>query len=552
MMEFTESIIALSLTLFFILVGLPVWWETTKVYRATLPYNEISSLASRINYNLTFKLQWNVLIDETLLQSDSIPFPSFTDTFSQLAEKGLRFSNLQVSYASFQPDLSKINETEADDTNLQSLFDYIIRNVDSRAKDSITQKSCYFYHNIVFVPMPIQLSKMLRRDQMLLVGGSYTVVLRKDFVAEELKNDLQWIVSRLHDTLLPICEVKKSTSMEECSASDKTLQSSSGLDISFVLANSNPLEYIVDWNIETAIATKLLPLLKVISDFGPFRISSRILNFIEVGIQPQKVTNRGYFYSSKALPLLINSIETHLNEYTSKDPLLHFIQYIPPISYMPLMFMNNTVTFRSFTIPRWGSININNLSGKHVIKNYSVSKQELGIANIEIEADVVQMLSQFRELIGLKRKTFDGIFYASVDRSAVAKWEVDYLFLKRTIQNLRKSISIMVSLAALLEEIANIVIKNEIRSLLEHAISNIKDSKLFLAKGELRKGFLASKSALSMSSKAFYDHSLLSLLYFPDDQKYAIYLPLFFPIFVPLFISFVLATRTLFVDRNTR
>ena len=126
MMEFTESIIALSLTLFFILVGLPVWWETTKVYRATLPYNEISSLASRINYNLTFKLQWNVLIDETLLQSDSIPFPSFADTFSLLAEKGLRFSNLQVGYASFQPDLSKMNETEADDTNLQSLFDYII------------------------------------------------------------------------------------------------------------------------------------------------------------------------------------------------------------------------------------------------------------------------------------------------------------------------------------------------------------------------------------------------------------------------------------------
>ena len=551
-MEFTEGIVALSLTVFFIFVGLPIWWETTKVYRATLPHHEISSLASRINYSLTFKLQWNVLIDDTLLQSNSIPFPSFAYTFSLLAEKGLRFSNLQVAHALFQPDLSKINVTEADDTNMQSLFDYIIRSIDNKAKENIKQRSCYFYHNIVFLSMPTELSKLLRRDQMLLVGGSYTLVLRKGFVSEELKNDLQWIVSKLHDILLPICEVKTKNVMEECSVEDKALQSVSGFDISFVLANSNPLEYIVDWNIEIAIATKLLPFLQAISDFGPFRVSSRILNFIELGIQPQKLTNGGYFYSSNTLPLLINSLETHLSEYTSNNPLLNFIQYIPHISYMPLMFMNNTVTFLSFTIPQWGSININNLSGKYMSTNYSLSSKELGITTIEIEADVVQMLSQFRELIGLKRKTFDGIFYASVDRSAVAKWEVDYLLLKGTMKNLRKSISNMVSLAALLEEIANIVIKNDIRSHLEHAISNIKDSELFLAKGQLRKSFLASKSALSMSNKAFYDHSLLSLLYFPDDQKYAIYLPLFFPIFVPLFISFVLATRTLFVNYSTR
>lgn len=36
------------------------------------------------------------------------------------------------------------------------------------------------------------------------------------------------------------------------------------------------------------------------------------------------------------------------------------------------------------------------------------------------------------------------------------------------------------------------------------------------------------------SERAFFDPSLLHLLYFPDDQKFAIYIPLFLPMAVPI------------------
>jgi phosphatidylinositol glycan class S len=39
-----------------------------------------------------------------------------------------------------------------------------------------------------------------------------------------------------------------------------------------------------------------------------------------------------------------------------------------------------------------------------------------------------------------------------------------------------------------------------------------------------------SQSSKASAEKAFFDHSLLALLYFPEDQKYAIYIPLFLPI----------------------
>lgn len=46
-----------------------------------------------------------------------------------------------------------------------------------------------------------------------------------------------------------------------------------------------------------------------------------------------------------------------------------------------------------------------------------------------------------------------------------------------------------------------------------------------------------ARKAFTASEKAFFDPSLLALLYFPDDQKYAIYIPLFLPIMIPIILS---------------
>jgi len=46
--------------------------------------------------------------------------------------------------------------------------------------------------------------------------------------------------------------------------------------------------------------------------------------------------------------------------------------------------------------------------------------------------------------------------------------------------------------------------------------------------------FLYSKNALIASEEAFFDPTMVSMLYFPDEHKYAVYMPLFLPISVPL------------------
>jgi hypothetical protein len=41
-----QALAALSIGIIFVVIGLPVWWKTTEVYRVHLPHGEIASLAN--------------------------------------------------------------------------------------------------------------------------------------------------------------------------------------------------------------------------------------------------------------------------------------------------------------------------------------------------------------------------------------------------------------------------------------------------------------------------------------------------------------------------
>lgn len=75
------------------------------------------------------------------------------------------------------------------------------------------------------------------------------------------------------------------------------------------------------------------------------------------------------------------------------------------------------------------------------------------------------------------------------------------------------------------------------------AVASAQNAVAELAMGHLHSAFQASKKAVTSSERAFFDPSLLHLLYFPDDQKFAIYIPLFLPMAVPILLSLAKIVR---------
>lgn len=72
-----------------------------------------------------------------------------------------------------------------------------------------------------------------------------------------------------------------------------------------------------------------------------------------------------------------------------------------------------------------------------------------------------------------------------------------------------------------------------------NSVSSVQIALSELEAGRLENAFKASKEAITSSEKAFFDPTLLHLLYFPDDQKFAVYIPLFLPMAVPILLSLV-------------
>lgn len=61
-----------------------------------------------------------------------------------------------------------------------------------------------------------------------------------------------------------------------------------------------------------------------------------------------------------------------------------------------------------------------------------------------------------------------------------------------------------------------------------------------------------ASTAQVLASSAYFNPSMLALLYFPDEHKYAVYTPLFGPVMVPLVVAGVKEIREWLARRKLR
>lgn len=213
--------------------------------------------------------------------------------------------------------------------------------------------------------------------------------------------------------------------------------------------------------------------------------------------------------------LLLNSIESRIVEPNTKTS-YHLHVIIPSSSSrnQSVYFYDKSTKGKSFAVSTshragiffWNKENDFNLAFKSFARNL------IGLSSIQPINSITR-----------------NIFFT--------KWELDYLMRQMTLQQLAKTLSSLESLDKLLIKVKNIVILKEIADKMNQAADLSHKSIDLLAQGNLMKAYELSSKAFDASESAFFDPSLLSRLYFPEDQKYAVYFPLFLPMSVPLTLS---------------
>uniref|UniRef100_A0A8C0IAS7 Phosphatidylinositol glycan anchor biosynthesis class S n=1 Tax=Bubo bubo TaxID=30461 RepID=A0A8C0IAS7_BUBBB len=322
------------------------------------------------------------------------------------------------------------------------------------------------------------------------------------------------------------------------------LKSSLGYEITFSLLNPDPKSHVVDWDIEDAVNRYVQPVLDKLSLVANFSVDSQILYYAVLGVTPRfDKESSSFLLSAHSLPHVINPVEARLgSSAASLYPVLNFLLYVPERSHSPLYIQDKDgapVSTNAFHSPRWGGI---------MVYNVEAPAPPQASLPLHVDVDMVRVmevfLAQLRLLFGLSREELPPEFLLeSPGSEGLADWELDRLLWAHTVENIATVSTTLTSLAQLLDKIGNIVIKDDVASEVYRAVASAQSAMAKLATGHLHSAFQASKEAVTSSERAFFDPSLLHLLYFPDDQKFAIYIPLFLPMAVPILLSLAKIVR---------
>ncbi|XP_018547184.1 GPI transamidase component PIG-S [Lates calcarifer] len=528
---------ALAIAAVVIIVGVPLWWRTTETYRAWLPVSQINELA---------KLQLQLSADVEVV------FARGTLTPEQ---------QKKVPLTQTQDEEHRVDE----DTALRYRYETRYRTATIMEEDALNQPTAaeadLSLHtlsespcgSLVVYVIP-ESSSLLRQDVDVYIGQRRTALLR---IGSPMRvgRTLEQLLAHMEPRMKQVLQVMSFSNTDITAAlsdrvrvspgnkgsiadSMRAFKSSPGYEITFSLLNPDPKSHRLHWDIEGAVQTYIQPLLTKLAPVANFSIDSQTLYYAVLGVNPRFDSSRSaYTLNADSLAHVINPVEARLgSNAASSNPVLNFLLYVPDAHHSPLYINDRKkqeVPSNAFHSPRWGGIMVYNVNAFYGLD--AVFPVDI---NINMAKVMGVFLAQLRLLLGVQSSTPPpGFQVAACGSAGLADWELDRLMWSRSVENVATATTTITSLAQLLDQIGNIVINDNIAQQVSSAVTSLQLAVAELEAGNLGFALQYSKEAILASERAFFDPSLLHLLYFPDDQKFAIYIPLFLPMCVPILLS---------------
>ena len=279
-----------------------------------------------------------------------------------------------------------------------------------------------------------------------------------------------------------------STSSDIIQTNLTSFQTASSYEISFYLINNNDEHYTLNkTKYEEIISSTIVPyLVDTYSQYIDFDISTEVISNTR-GILPSETIHN---LEKKQIPFFLNKLEYLLHRSTKHyREKIFFILFVPDEKQSPLTVDKNEQN--SVIVPKWGSV---------IFYNKFNSQDDLKII-------MKQYLHHFNQLLGIE--TFE-------------QW-----IQLRTIENFNNGRQTLLTLSQLLLSIPNIVIDDTMAKKIHNSLDLLEKCQENQQHNDCQQGRL-------LADQVFFDPSLLKLLYFPDDQKFAIYVPLYLPMGAPL------------------
>jgi phosphatidylinositol glycan class S len=279
-----------------------------------------------------------------------------------------------------------------------------------------------------------------------------------------------------------------------------------------------------NWDIEGALDAYLSPLLESLSSISNFTVDSQVQIYATFSPSipgPEYDEQKGAWTLRKAdLSGFVNAAEWPLSPSIGVGPTINFILYAPAANQSPLIIQENGGN--SWLVPQWGGVQILNpeAANGQAKAGSRLSKEDLRPAMQTFSNQLLSLLGlpQSPQSLPLRMSTLTRVHSASLIFSAS---------------------STLGALARLTKTLSSIAIPDTVAHDVQQTIIHLQQACNDLRDGRFHEALVSARTAEAEAERAFFERSMVGQVYFPDEHKVAVYLPLLGPVATPLLMAAV-------------
>lgn len=473
----------------YFLLGVPLWYKLTNIYRAPLPVEYIRSLHEN-------KFNDVHMVIPIYIRSDTYRFPDIHDAVQTQVNHLMNSKKQDVSWSLQILPYESLNETQSKNDNNEYhvvslvLDDFVGYSVAYDAKET----TVFF-------------------DDESVVNNDVPFYVAQSLVEHTFA--LEW--NQLGSGLL-----SKSDSMVV------TYNPNMHLSISLLSGDGFP----VAWEIESTLQRYFTPFRKFLAPLVNFTVDTSIVYYDDLNLH---MLQDHESVTSQELSHTVDLSELSSMNYFSDSGALNLAIVFPSNVTTPsgLAFINGSSAsptafndWKSFMVPQWGIIVIN----KYPLPANALLKESY------LTPIMYQFATDIFQLLGLVKGSQDlSSPYVTIDS------------FKRltTLRNINKAEETLWSLVKLTQSFQQMSVPQDVLKNVTKAL-NLRLQIIDLLNNPHKGGDIAWNEALALSNKlveasekAFFHGEMVQQNFFPQEHRIAVYLPLLGPTSVVIFLGFI-------------
>ncbi|KAF2674891.1 GPI transamidase component PIG-S [Microthyrium microscopicum] len=532
----TRQLVIFSFWAIILFLGLPTWWKTTSIYRAQLPLQLMEEWADGKQCKPTFPLRIAV---EATPGPASVSAPPMAPRILQHLIKNTQhalddLNDFPIHHIRLlTSELSTTTSSESIDPESEIMIPIpddiaLLMRLIPIGNGQPPSAKLHTYSPVLDV---FYSSNMIPTE-----GSSFTSPLAM-FIAKELQSifteEQATIAHALSMTSWGAPNKNRPELAESLTKrSTRSFKYAPAYYITFSLFTPTSVPF--DWDIEGALEKHITPLLSSLSSISNFTTDSQVQLYagFTPSIKPEYDADKNSWSLSRDdLSGFINAAEWPLSPNMGAGPTINFILYVPAAHQSPLVVRHNEGgdpsnpdRSNSWLIPQWGGVQILNLhkSSAGVISYLTKDDLESSMRTFSTQLLSLLGLPNSPSSLPMRLSTLTRVHAASLIYSAS---------------------STIGALARLTRTLPSIAIPNQVASSVDRSISHLSAACSSLSNGKFASALEEARIAEQEAEKAFFERSMVAQVYFPDEHKAVMYVPLIGTIAVPLVTSAVREIR---------